>query len=151
MPDRPEAEDEEEEAAVEEEGDEEAGGEAQAELGAGPSTSRAARATVKRRRSRSPADDAVSSKRSKLRARSPTGQPGARRATGAGALAAGENGAATAEEDAEEIEAPAHFADADAAVTHLGAVAARHFQSLPAPKEGEVVVNFLYRCKIGGE
>jgi hypothetical protein len=33
----------------------------------------------------------------------------------------------------------------------LGGLAGRHFTAAPAPKEGEVVVGFLLRCKVGGE
>jgi hypothetical protein len=43
------------------------------------------------------------------------------------------------------------FADADAAAAYLGGLAGRHFTAAPAPKEGEVVVGFLLRCKVGGE
>ncbi|PWN50138.1 hypothetical protein IE53DRAFT_379999 [Violaceomyces palustris] len=46
---------------------------------------------------------------------------------------------------------PPHFFDAAAAKNHLSAVASKHFASLPAPKEGEVVVGFLYRCKVKGQ
>lgn len=54
-----------------------------------------------------------------------------------------------AEEEA--LPCPEHFADADAAGNYLGAVAGRHFAQLPPPKEGEVVVGFLYRCRAAGE
>ncbi|KAN0062209.1 hypothetical protein ACQY0O_005390 [Thecaphora frezii] len=46
---------------------------------------------------------------------------------------------------------PPHFFDADAASLYLSQVAAKHFASQPAPKEGEVVVSFLYKCKAKGE
>lgn len=49
------------------------------------------------------------------------------------------------------ISCPSHFYDAEAATRFLGAAAGRHFESLPPPKEGEVVVQFLYRCRAGGE
>ncbi|CEH16550.1 hypothetical protein CBOM_06489 [Ceraceosorus bombacis] len=93
--------------------------------------------------------DKSSEPRSRLRARSPPGQANARKGSGVDAALGAGNGTVANDEDAEDIEAPAHFADSDAAATHLGAVAGRHFHSLPAPKEGEVVVNFLYRCRVG--
>lgn len=46
---------------------------------------------------------------------------------------------------------PSHFYDAEAATSYLGAVAGKHFAHQPPPKEGEVVVQFLYRCRAGGE
>lgn len=46
---------------------------------------------------------------------------------------------------------PTHFFDAQEADHYLATVASRHFASQPPPKEGEVVVQFLYRCRAGGE
>jgi hypothetical protein len=51
----------------------------------------------------------------------------------------------------EEIACPSHFFDNQEADNYLANVASRHFANQPAPKEGEVVVQFLYRCKAGGE
>ncbi|EPQ26129.1 uncharacterized protein PFL1_06337 [Pseudozyma flocculosa PF-1] len=56
--------------------------------------------------------------------------------------------AAAAEDDPP---CPPHFFDADAASLYLSQVAAKHFASQPTPKEGEVVVGFLYKCKAKGE
>lgn len=46
---------------------------------------------------------------------------------------------------------PSHFSDMDHANHYLGNVASKHFQNQPAPKEGEAVVGFLYRCATKGE
>lgn len=51
----------------------------------------------------------------------------------------------------EEIACPPHFFDADAATNFLSQVATQHLASQPAPKEGEVVVGFLYKCRAKGE
>lgn len=53
--------------------------------------------------------------------------------------------------DEEEPPCPPHFFDADAATTYLGQVAGHHFRNQPPPKEGEVVVGFLYKCRAKGE
>lgn len=45
---------------------------------------------------------------------------------------------------------PSHFFDAQEADGYLANVAERHFASQPQPKEGEIVVQFLYRCRTGG-
>ncbi len=47
--------------------------------------------------------------------------------------------------------APESFFDGEAANTYLSGVAGRHFQALPQPKEGEIVVGFLYKCRTKGE
>ncbi|CDR99042.1 uncharacterized protein SPSC_01722 [Sporisorium scitamineum] len=60
-------------------------------------------------------------------------------------------GANTAKTSEEEIACPPHFFDADAATNYLSQVATQHFASQPAPKEGEVVVGFLYKCRAKGE
>ncbi|GAC98749.1 hypothetical protein PHSY_006343 [Pseudozyma hubeiensis SY62] len=64
------------------------------------------------------------------------------------AAAYGVNAAKTNED---EIPCPPHFFDADAATNYLSQVATQHFASQPAPKEGEVVVGFLYKCRAKGE
>ncbi|TKY87801.1 hypothetical protein EX895_003382 [Sporisorium graminicola] len=60
-------------------------------------------------------------------------------------------GANTSKTAEDEIACPPHFFDADAATNYLGQVATQHFASQPAPKEGEVVVGFLYKCRAKGE
>ncbi|KDN39464.1 hypothetical protein K437DRAFT_296104 [Tilletiaria anomala UBC 951] len=60
---------------------------------------------------------------------------------GAGELAPGAHGSSGA------TACPESFFDGDAATKYLAAVAGRHFQSLPQPKEGEIVVGFLYKCR----
>jgi hypothetical protein len=49
-----------------------------------------------------------------------------------------------------DIPCPSHFFDAQEADNYLATVASRHFAAQPPPKEGEVVVQFLYRCRAGG-
>lgn len=46
---------------------------------------------------------------------------------------------------------PDSFFDGEAANTYLSSVAGAHFAGLPQPKEGEIVVGFLYKCKTRGE
>lgn len=46
---------------------------------------------------------------------------------------------------------PSHFFDTQEADSYLATLAGRHFTNQPPPKEGEVVVQFLYRCRAGGE
>ncbi|EST05827.1 hypothetical protein PSEUBRA_004863 [Kalmanozyma brasiliensis GHG001] len=58
---------------------------------------------------------------------------------------------ANAKTNEDEIPCPPHFFDADAATNYLSQVATNHFASQPAPKEGEVVVGFLYKCRAKGE
>lgn len=53
--------------------------------------------------------------------------------------------------DDNELACPPHFFDADAATNYLCTVASQHFATQPAPKEGEVVVGFLYKCRAKGE
>jgi hypothetical protein len=50
----------------------------------------------------------------------------------------------------EDVPCPSHFFDAQEADDYLANVASRHFANQPPPKEGEVVVQFLYRCRAGG-
>lgn len=50
-----------------------------------------------------------------------------------------------------EFVCPTHFGDEESANHYLGNVASRHFQNQPAPKEGEAVVGFLYRCQTRGK
>lgn len=50
-----------------------------------------------------------------------------------------------------EIPCPSHFFDVHEADNYLATVASKHFAAQPPPKEGEVVVQFLYRCRTGGE
>ncbi|SJX66065.1 uncharacterized protein SRS1_13506 [Sporisorium reilianum f. sp. reilianum] len=64
------------------------------------------------------------------------------------AAALSANAAKTGED---EIACPPHFFDADAATNYLSQVATQHFALQPAPKEGEVVVGFLYKCRAKGE
>ncbi|PWZ01573.1 hypothetical protein BCV70DRAFT_199004 [Testicularia cyperi] len=64
------------------------------------------------------------------------------------AAAANGAGAKVADDDPP---CPPHFFDADAATHYLGQVASHHFSNQPAPKEGEVVVGFLYKCRAKGE
>lgn len=45
---------------------------------------------------------------------------------------------------------PSHFFDVQEADEYLAGVAGKHFAAQPQPKEGEVVVQFLYRCRAGG-
>ncbi|KAK0554369.1 hypothetical protein OC846_000683 [Tilletia horrida] len=52
------------------------------------------------------------------------------------------------EPDPEDAAALEQLADGTAARAYLSQAVRRHFDSLPAPKEGEVVVGFLYRAKI---
>lgn len=54
-------------------------------------------------------------------------------------------------EDAEGEPCPADFFDEDDARSYLANIAQRHFAAQPPPKEGEVVVGFLYRCRTKGE
>ncbi|CAO1636696.1 unnamed protein product [Parajaminaea phylloscopi] len=42
---------------------------------------------------------------------------------------------------------PSEFFDEDDAKTYLANIAQKHFASQPPPKEGEIVVGFLYRCR----
>lgn len=46
---------------------------------------------------------------------------------------------------------PEDFFDDDDAKTYLAGLAQKHFAAQQAPKEGEVVVGFLYRCRTKGE
>ena len=59
--------------------------------------------------------------------------------------------AAAAKGNEDEPACPPHFFDADAATNYLSQVATQHFASQPPPKEGEVVVGFLYKCRAKGE
>ncbi|KAE8227033.1 hypothetical protein CF319_g437 [Tilletia indica] len=70
--------------------------------------------------------------------------------TSGGYTAASGAGAENAEDeiDPEEAAALEQLADVHAARAYLSRAVSRHFASLPAPKEGEVVVGFLYRAKI---
>lgn len=61
------------------------------------------------------------------------------------------SGANASKANDDEIACPPHFFDADAATHYLSQVASQHFASQPAPKEGEVVVGFLYKCRAKGE
>lgn len=105
----------------------------------------------------------------RLRPRSPTSSvahllpPGARRAgalvneagsgddggasTGSGS---GPNGSAATAGNGKGAPCPSHFFDAQEADAYLASVAEQHFESQPQPKEGEIVVQFLYRCRTGG-
>lgn len=49
----------------------------------------------------------------------------------------------------EDLPAPSHFFDVQEADEYLAQVAGKHFAAQPQPKEGEVVVQFLYRCRAG--
>ncbi|SPO25109.1 uncharacterized protein UTRI_02790_B [Ustilago trichophora] len=60
-------------------------------------------------------------------------------------------GATSSKQNDDEPACPPHFFDADAATNYLSTVAAQHFAAQPAPKEGEVVVGFLYKCRAKGE
>ena len=42
-----------------------------------------------------------------------------------------------------------HFFDRDEEHTHLAAMATKHYNSLPPPKEIDTIVNFLHRCHRG--
>ena len=90
----------------------------------------------------------------KGRASSPAPTQSVRKRTAAEASAAdtaavlGANAGKAGEDD---IACPPHFFDADAATNYLSQVAAQHFASQPAPKEGEIVVGFLYKCRAKGE
>lgn len=89
----------------------------------------------------------------RLRPRSPTASvahlfPAGARRPGAVAGAANDGASVNGAEDAD---TPSHFFDAQEADAHLASVAERHFAGQPQPKEGEVVVQFLYRCRAGGE
>lgn len=46
---------------------------------------------------------------------------------------------------------PTEFFDDEDAKAYLGGIAQRHFAAQPPPKEGELVVGFLYRCRTKGE
>ena len=90
----------------------------------------------------------------KGRATSPLPTPSSRKRNAA-EVSAAETAAAFATNAAktndDEIPCPGHFFDADAATNYLSQVATQHFASQPAPKEGEVVVGFLYKCRAKGE
>ena len=60
-------------------------------------------------------------------------------------------GANAGQTNQDELACPPHFFDADAATNYLSQVASQHLASQPAPKEGEVVVGFLYKCRAKGE
>lgn len=51
----------------------------------------------------------------------------------------------------EDEECPDRFFDDEDAKSYLSAIAQKHFAGQPQPKEGEVVVGFLYRCRTKGE
>jgi len=42
------------------------------------------------------------------------------------------------------------FFDKDAAHSHFAAIATEHYNAQPPPKESDMVVSFLYRCRVGG-
>ncbi|UZJ53265.1 hypothetical protein CBS101457_002585 [Exobasidium rhododendri] len=91
----------------------------------------------------------------RLRPRSPTasmahffpGGPSKRNGNSEEEMTHGQGGEVNGKE--EEIPCPSHFFDNQEADDYLANVASRHFANQPPPKEGEVVVQFLYRCKVG--
>ncbi|SNX83551.1 uncharacterized protein MEPE_02258 [Melanopsichium pennsylvanicum] len=96
------------------------------------------------------------SRKRKGRLASPT--PAASRKRTAAEISAAETSAAygvntpkTSVNEDNELACPPHFFDADAATNYLSTVASHHFANQPAPKEGEVVVGFLYKCRAKGE
>lgn len=99
-------------------------------------------------------DSSANGRKRKARAASPLPASSSRKRNAAdpnaldSAAASGTN-AAKVNED--ELPCPPHFFDADAATHYLSQVASQHFASQPPPKEGEVVVGFLYKCRAKGE
>lgn len=97
----------------------------------------------------------------RLRPRSPTasmahffpGSTGKRNSTAAEdeLMQSGGQGVAEGNGRDDEAPCPSHFFDVQEADSYLASLASRHFVSQPPPKEGEVVVQFLYRCRAGGE
>lgn len=95
---------------------------------------------------------------SRLRPRSPSSSVahlfpgntglGKRNATVAGL---DENGLDINGQRPDDIPAPSHFFDVQEADEYLAQVASKHLAAQPQPKEGEIVVQFLYRCRAGGK
>lgn len=95
---------------------------------------------------------------SRLRPRSPSSSvahlfPGNSGLGKRNASAAGldENGLDINGQRPDDIPAPSHFFDVQEADEYLAQVASKHFAAQPQPKEGEIVVQFLYRCRAGGK
>ena len=104
--------------------------------------------------SKSTDSSSSSSRKRKGRAASPGATTSSRKRTAAetsAAETAAALGANTGKANEDELACPPHFFDADAATNYLSQVATQHFASQPAPKEGEVVVGFLYKCRAKGE
>lgn len=100
------------------------------------------------------AESSSSARKRKGRATSPAPTASSRKRNAAEASAvetAAALGASSSKTNEDELACPPHFFDADAATNYLSAVATQHFASQPAPKEGEVVVGFLYKCRAKGE
>ncbi|KAJ1035043.1 hypothetical protein NDA18_000645 [Ustilago nuda] len=99
-------------------------------------------------------DSSSNGRKHKARAASPVSAPSSRKraaAENSAADTAAALGANASKANQDEIACPPHFFDADAATNYLSHVATQHFASQPAPKEGEVVVGFLYKCRAKGE
>lgn len=93
------------------------------------------------------------SKENKFKARSPpatttTVAPSSKKRTAAEMAAddAASNGHLNGARDSGEP-CPSEFFDEEDAKTYLANIAQKHFAAQPPPKEGEVVVGFLYRCR----
>lgn len=102
----------------------------------------------------SSSDSSSNGRKRKGRAASPLPATTSRKRTAAensAADTAAVLGANSGKTNEDELACPPHFFDADAATNYLSQVAAQHFASQPAPKEGEVVVGFLYKCRAKGE
>lgn len=93
------------------------------------------------------------SKDNKFRARTPPATTTAASATASGsrkrtaAEMTAENGMFNGRDSVNGEPCPTEFFDDDDAKTYLANIAQKHFAAQPPPKEGEVVVGFLYRCR----